>query len=368
MAADVLPRLDRGVAELDAYTFHFFGTFGWISDVARRMVFYRFAPTLRWVNPVHEKLDGLAGQRDRGAVHLPPLRQRAAAALLARKHGRYFELGNPVPRPPSPGDATDEVYFAKAVGVRPYRGRHPRIAARWSRASSARTRRPSRRSTPASPRAGRARVRLRSALQGANETLRVALRAPGASRTLPRADRGPVMPRACCSAPACSSATAPCCWSRRAIPTSRTPAVEPARRARRATGSCSATRSFASGARRRGSRFESTVCSTSSESFDPRGGVAYLNATFAVQRRRRTAPPRGGRPRRRPGLGARAALAQRLVVAVVREPLLAWLAGDERRYSRVRRRADHDPVRGRAIASARSRYSPIPQPLPFVPR
>ena len=69
-----------------------------------------------------------------------------------------------------------------------------------------------------------------------------------------------------------------------------------------------------------------------SESLDPRGGVAYLNATFAVQA--------DGEPRL-PEADAhvvdlawvpRAALAQRLVVAVVREPLLRWLAGDERRY------------------------------------
>jgi hypothetical protein len=176
LAADVLPRLDRGVAELDAYTFHFFGTFGWISDVARRMAFYRFAPTLRWVNPVHEKLDGLAGN----AIVVPYIYHHYGNVqppqLLARKHGRYFELGNPVPRPPSPGDATDEVYLAKAVGVRPYRGRHPRIAvplvARIQRENAA---------AFAALDAGFAArrsgaVRLRSALQGANETLRVALR------------------------------------------------------------------------------------------------------------------------------------------------------------------------------------------------
>jgi hypothetical protein len=176
LAAGVLPRLDAGVAELDAYTFHFFGTFGWISDVARRMAFYRFAPTLRWVNPVHEKLDGLSGK----TIVVPYIYHHygnvQSPAMLARKHGRYFELGNPVPRPPSPDDATDEVYLAKAVGVRPYRGRHPRIAvplvARIERENA---------TAFAALDAGfaarrSAGVRVRTALQGANEALRVALR------------------------------------------------------------------------------------------------------------------------------------------------------------------------------------------------
>lgn len=176
LAAEVLPRLDPGVAELDAYTFHFFGTFGWISDIARRMVFYRFAPALRWVNPVHEKLDGLSGT----TVVVPYIYHHFGNVLppqlLARKHGRYFELGNPVPRPPTPEEATDNVYLAKAGAVRPYRGRHPRVAAplvaRIERESAAAfaaldAQFVARRS---------AGVRVRTALQGVNETLRVALR------------------------------------------------------------------------------------------------------------------------------------------------------------------------------------------------
>jgi 8-oxo-dGTP diphosphatase len=69
-----------------------------------------------------------------------------------------------------------------------------------------------------------------------------------------------------------------------------------------------------------------------SESIDPNGGVAYLNATFAVRA--------DGEPRL-PDADAhvvglawvpRAELPARLVVGVVREPLLRWLGGDERRY------------------------------------
>jgi hypothetical protein len=48
--------------------------------------------------------------------------------LLARKHGRYFELGNPVPRPPSEAEATVDVYLSNARRVRPFRGRHPAVA------------------------------------------------------------------------------------------------------------------------------------------------------------------------------------------------------------------------------------------------
>jgi ADP-ribose pyrophosphatase YjhB (NUDIX family) len=69
-----------------------------------------------------------------------------------------------------------------------------------------------------------------------------------------------------------------------------------------------------------------------SESLDPRGGVAYLNATFAVQADGVPKLPEADAHVVDLAWVPRAALAQRLVVAVVREPLLRWLAGDERRY------------------------------------
>jgi hypothetical protein len=176
LSEHVLGRLGPEVAELDAYTFHFFGTFGWISDVARRMVFYRYAPGLRWVNPVHEKLDGLSGRsvvvpyiyHHYGNV-LPP-------ALLARKHNRYFDLGNPVARPPQPQVATDDVYLAKAASVRPFRDRHPRVAA----AVVARIERENAAPFALLDAGFAARrtlaVRARATVTGLNERLRVALR------------------------------------------------------------------------------------------------------------------------------------------------------------------------------------------------
>jgi hypothetical protein len=129
LARDVLPRLDAGIAHLDAYTFHFWGTFRWISDVARRMVFYRFAPQLRWENPVHEKLAGLGAR----SVVVPYVYHHYGNVLpprmLAEKHQRYYGLGNAVPEPPQPGDATRETYLERAAEVRPYRGAHPHAAA-----------------------------------------------------------------------------------------------------------------------------------------------------------------------------------------------------------------------------------------------
>jgi hypothetical protein len=128
IAREILPRLPPSVGNVDAYTYHFFGTFGWITDVARRFSFYRYSPGLRWVNAVHEKLEGLRGS----ALVLPYVYYHygnvVPPAMLARKHGRYFELGNPVPEPPAEDEATLEIYLAKAADVRPYGGGHPSAA------------------------------------------------------------------------------------------------------------------------------------------------------------------------------------------------------------------------------------------------
>ena len=128
LAREVLPRLPPSIVQIDAYTYHFWGTFGWITDIARRMVFYRFSRGLRWENPVHEKLAGLRGRRvvvpyiyhHYGNV-LPP-------RLLAEKHQRYYRLGNPVPAPPDPDAADLQMYLARAAEVRPFRGKHPLAA------------------------------------------------------------------------------------------------------------------------------------------------------------------------------------------------------------------------------------------------
>jgi hypothetical protein len=176
LAHDVLPRLGEHVGRLDAYTYHFFGTFAWITDIARRMAFYRFSPALSWVNPVHEKLSGLRGR----AVVVPYIYHHYGNVLpprlLAEKHQRYYALGNPVERPPDPDDATLEVYLAKAAAVRPFRGPHPH-AARASIAAVARENAAEFAALDAALAARRGPgIRARASLQSANEALRICLR------------------------------------------------------------------------------------------------------------------------------------------------------------------------------------------------
>ncbi|GAC1305425.1 MAG: hypothetical protein NVS2B3_18790 [Vulcanimicrobiaceae bacterium] len=129
VAREILPHLAHDVGSVDAYTYHFFGTFRWITDVARRFVFFRYAPDLRWRNAVHEKIVGLRGR----TIVLPYAYHHygnvAPPDRLARKHGVYYDLGNPVAAPPRPGDATVEIFLARAADVRPYRAPHPRAAA-----------------------------------------------------------------------------------------------------------------------------------------------------------------------------------------------------------------------------------------------
>lgn len=177
LARNVVPRLGPDLAQLDAYTYHFFGTFGWITDIARRMAFYRFSKDLAWSNPVHEKLSGLRGK----PVVVPYLYHHYGNVLpprlLASKHQRYYELGNPVARPPEPDAATLDVYLAKAGLVRPFRGSHPRAA----REAVAEMRRENAADFAALDAGFAARqrspgARLRSAFASANEAMRVRLR------------------------------------------------------------------------------------------------------------------------------------------------------------------------------------------------
>jgi hypothetical protein len=173
---ELLPRLASDVGHVDAYTYHFFGTFGWITDVARRFVLYRYDPALRWENAVHEKIVGVRGRalvipytyHHYGNV-LPP-------AMLAAKHHRYYALGNPVPRPPSVDEADLGVYLAKAPDVRPYRCAHP-AAARATLAALERAFAEDFAALDAGFRARRTLgVRAAAALRAVNETLRVELR------------------------------------------------------------------------------------------------------------------------------------------------------------------------------------------------
>jgi hypothetical protein len=127
IARELLPRLGPRYGHLDAYTYHFFGTFGWLTDVARRFVFYRFAPGLHWTNAIHEKLQGLGGE----ALVIPYIYHHygnvATPRALAEKHQKYFALGNRVPEPPTADRADAEIFLASARDVRPFGGRHPAV-------------------------------------------------------------------------------------------------------------------------------------------------------------------------------------------------------------------------------------------------
>jgi hypothetical protein len=176
VAREILPRLGSEIGNVDAYTYHFWATPRWITDVARRFVFYRYARDLAWVNPVHETIVNLRGR----ALVLPYAYHHygnvVPPATLARKQGRYFDLGNKVPPPPSEDAATDAMYLAKAHAVRRYSGAHPHAV----RATLAELERGYGAQFAALDAAIRARrgpaARLAASLRTVNETLRVELR------------------------------------------------------------------------------------------------------------------------------------------------------------------------------------------------
>jgi hypothetical protein len=176
VAREILPRLGAKVGNVDAYTYHFWGTPRWITDVARRFVFYRYSPDLVWVNRVHEVIENLRGD----ALVLPYAYHHygnvVPVRLLARKQSQYFALGNRVPRPPTEEEATDEMYLAKALEVRPYAGAHPQVV----RATLARLERDFGADFAALDAAFAARrtpvARAAAKMRAINETLRVELR------------------------------------------------------------------------------------------------------------------------------------------------------------------------------------------------
>jgi hypothetical protein len=188
IARELLPRLGPETGSVDAYTYHFYGTFGWITDIARRFAFYRFSPAISWSNPIHEKIVGLEGR----ALVLPYIYHHygnvAPPQALLEKHTRYHELGNEVR-----GFEVDspEAYFAKAAGVRPFRGSHP-SAARATVAAIRQERAAEFATIDAGFRARRnLGIRMASSARGVNEALRVQLRRiehPGLYRAATTAD------------------------------------------------------------------------------------------------------------------------------------------------------------------------------------
>jgi hypothetical protein len=97
-ATNIAKQLDRVPAEIDfvdAYTWHFFQSFDWYDSIARRRMFFRFRPGVRWEGRVHERLIGLSG----GRIVLPYVYADYGDVLPARRHaekGRFYSsLGQP---------------------------------------------------------------------------------------------------------------------------------------------------------------------------------------------------------------------------------------------------------------------------------
>jgi hypothetical protein len=176
IACELLPRIPLAVGEVDAYTYHFFGTYRWITDVARRSVFFRYHPQLRWENAIHERARGVRGR----TLVLPYTYHHygnvAPPAMLARKHQQYFALGNRVPRPPEPDAATPDIYLSKMRSVRPYRGPHPMTVRSTLRRIEARLAADFARIDAGFYAARDPVIRAESTLRALNETLRVELR------------------------------------------------------------------------------------------------------------------------------------------------------------------------------------------------
>ncbi|HXP94191.1 MAG TPA: hypothetical protein VN905_12050 [Candidatus Binatia bacterium] len=78
---------------LDGYMRHFFMSFDWYTSIERRKMLFRFRPGLRWEGAVHERLEGLDGQR----LALPYVYATYGAALgprrFAEKGRLYSSLG-----------------------------------------------------------------------------------------------------------------------------------------------------------------------------------------------------------------------------------------------------------------------------------
>jgi len=178
LARGLLPNLGDEYGSVDGYTDHFWGSFSWISDVARRSCAYRFDASLRWKNAVHEKIEGLRGKElvlpyryaHYGNV-LPP-------ALYAVKDRRYLALGNIVDYdPPVPEKATlANIYGRKGKYARRFRGTHPaaarplvaRLEREWASTFAEIDRLFAAEQTP--------RDRLANATRGAIEEMRIKLR------------------------------------------------------------------------------------------------------------------------------------------------------------------------------------------------
>jgi glycosyltransferase involved in cell wall biosynthesis len=129
--ADRLDRVPLDYDVVDGYTWHFFASFEYYTSIERRMMFFRYRPTLRWEGVVHEKLLGLKDKR----IVVPYIYAHYGHTLEPRRHaekGRHYSsLG-------APGNVVAEEqlgafdvarYFAPVYPrLLRFRGRHPAAA------------------------------------------------------------------------------------------------------------------------------------------------------------------------------------------------------------------------------------------------
>ena len=129
--ASRLRSLPSTVGAVDAYTWHFFGSFDWYTSIERRMMFFRFSPNLYWERPVHEQLRGLRGER----LVLPYVYAHYGHVFGPRRHAEkdihYHSLGaeNSTVEPEDLDRLDIERYFREYFPrMMHFRGRHPLAA------------------------------------------------------------------------------------------------------------------------------------------------------------------------------------------------------------------------------------------------
>lgn len=112
--ASRLSILPARIAVVDAYTRHHLQSFRWYTSIERRMAFFRFSPDLHWSGTVHERLDGIEGERlalpyvyDHYGWVLPAARQMAKG----RQYASLGQAGETIDEARE-ADTDERAYFA----------------------------------------------------------------------------------------------------------------------------------------------------------------------------------------------------------------------------------------------------------------
>lgn len=137
--ASRLAQMPDEIDFVDGYTWHFFQSFDYYTSIERRMMFFRFRPSVRWEGSVHEQLQGLSGSR----LVLPYVYGHYGHVLPARRHAEkelfYRSFGHEVyrdsdstslPRTEEELNKIDagEYFQEKWPLLLPFKGMHPPAA------------------------------------------------------------------------------------------------------------------------------------------------------------------------------------------------------------------------------------------------